>query len=239
MVIMIIVASLLAIAFIVVRVTIGAKSVNGGVIAMFAKALASVGFIALGLAGLFNGVKDVQAAVFIILGLVMGLIGDIVLDMKVIYRGKAEEPVYLTGGMVSFGMGHIFYFTAICLLLGASVVNGALIGVCLAVAAVASFAMVIGGEKFMGFKFGKFTIHSIVYAFMLIFMSAFSIGCCIIMKNTKMALFAAGMILFLLSDVVLTQMYFGGRPADKSLCVINHVLYYAAQICIAASVFGM
>ncbi len=239
MVVMIIVASLLAIAFIVVRVTIGAKGVSGGVIAMFVKTIASLGFIGLGLAGLFAGVGNVQAAAFIIFGLVMGLIGDIVLDLKVVYLGKKEEPIYLSGGMASFGIGHIFYFVAIYLLLGSSIVSGALIGVCLAVAAVVAFAMVLGGEKFMGFKFGNFTIHSIIYAFMLVFMGAFSIGCCIVMQNTKMALFASGMILFLLSDVVLTQMYFGGRPTDKSLCVINHVLYYAAQICIAASIFGM
>lgn len=239
MVVMIIVASLLAIAFIVVRVTIGAKGVSGGVVAMLSKAVASLGFIGLGIAGLFGGVSNVQAAAFVVFGLVMGLIGDIVLDLKVIYMGKKEEGIYLTGGMVSFGIGHIFYFVAVCLLLGSSVINGALIGVCLAVAAVVAFAMVFGGEKFMGFKFGNFTIHSIIYAFMLVFMGAFTIGCCIVMQNTKMALFASGMILFLLSDIVLTQMYFGGRPTDKSLCVINHILYYAAQICIAASIFGM
>lgn len=239
MVVMIIVASLLAIAFIVVRVTIGAKGVSGGVVAMLSKAVASLGFIGVGIAGLFGGVSNVQAAAFVIFGLVMGLIGDIVLDLKVIYMGKKEEGIYLTGGMVSFGIGHIFYFVSVCLLLGSSVINGALIGVCLAVAAVVAFAMIFGGEKFMGFKFGKFTIHSIIYAFMLVFMGAFTIGCCVVMQNTKMALFASGMILFLLSDIVLTQMYFGGRPTDKSLCVINHVLYYAAQICIAASIFGM
>lgn len=239
MIVMIIIASLLAIAFIVVRVTVGTKDVSGGVIAMFVKAIASVGFIGVGVAGIYMGVHNIQAAIFVVFGLVMGLIGDIVLDLKVIYAGKKEDAIYLTGGMVSFGIGHIFYFVAICLLLGSTVVSGALIGVCLAIAAIGAFGMVFGGEKLLKFNFGKFTIHSLLYAFVLLFMGAFTVGCCIVMKNNKMALFASGMILFLLSDVVLTQMYFGGRPKDKSLCIVNHIFYYAAQICIAACVFFM
>lgn len=71
------------------------------------------------------------------------------------------------------------------------------------------------------------------------FMSAFSIGLCIVMKSTRVLPFTIGMILFLLSDVVLSMMYFGGRPKDKTLCVINHALYYAAQICIASFIYTM
>ncbi len=239
MVLMIIVASLLTIVFVVVRVTIGAKDVSGGIIAMLVKVLASLGFIGIGIAAIYSGVNNIQAAAFVILGLVMGLIGDIVLDLKVVYAGRKEVDIYLTSGMVSFGIGHIFYFVAIALFLGSKVVGGALIGVCLAIAAIGAFAMILGGEKLLRFNFGKFTIHSLVYAFMLIFMSALTIGCGIVMKNNKMALFASGMVLFLLSDIVLTQMYFGDRPNDKSLCAINHFLYYAAQICIATSIFYM
>ena len=51
--------------------------------------------------------------------------------------------------------------------------------------------------------------------------------------------FSIGMILFFLSDIFLTQMYFGGKPDDKTLCIVNHALYYAAQICVASFVFYM
>ena len=70
-------------------------------------------------------------------------------------------------------------------------------------------------------------------------MSALSVGVCITMNSSYMVLFAVGMVLFLLSDIVLTQMYFGGKPRDKVLCTVNHTLYYAAQICIACFVFFM
>lgn len=238
MVVMIIVASVLAIAFMAVRVTVGTKSVQGGVIAMFAKTVASLGFIAIGVAAIYSGVKDIQAAIFVLLGLIFGLIGDMVLDLKVVYLKSPEEGAYLTGGMVSFGIGHVMFLVAMCLFLD-EIVSLSLVGICVAIAAILAVAMVFGGEKFMGFKFGKFTVHSVLYAFCLIFMSAFSIGLCIVMKNTKMLQFAIGMILFLLSDVVLTSMYFGGRAKDKTLCIINHALYYAAQICIASFIYMM
>ena len=51
--------------------------------------------------------------------------------------------------------------------------------------------------------------------------------------------YKTGAAFFLLSDLVLTEMYFGGKPRDKVLCTVNHALYYAAQICIACYVFFM
>lgn len=238
MVVMIIIASVLAIAFMTIRVTVGAKSVQGGIIAMYAKTIASLGFIAIGIAAIYGGVSNIHAAVFVLAGLLFGLIGDMVLDMKVVYLKKPEEGLYLTGGMVSFGIGHIMFLVAVCLFLGDKVTLP-LAGICVAIAAIVAFGMVFGGEKFLGFKFGNFTIHSLVYAFLLVFMSALSVGLCIVMKSTQMLQFAIGMILFLLSDVVLTSMYFGGRGKDKSLCIINHTLYYAAQICIASFIYFM
>jgi hypothetical protein len=36
---------------------------------------------------------------------------------------------------------------------------------------------------------------------------------------------------------VLSTQYFGGKPDDKLLIIVNHLLYYAAQICIASVFF--
>lgn len=222
--------------FMALRLSVAARSEKGGVATMFVKAAASVAFIAVAVAGLYEGASS--SALFILAGLVFGLIGDIVLDLKVVYLGRAEEGVYLTGGMVSFGLGHIMFLTAVCLFAG-EYINGALIGGSVAAAAVMACAAVFGGGRFMKLAFGKFAVHSLLYAFCLMFMSAFAVGLCILTNNTVMALFAAGMVLFLLSDLVLTKMYFGGKPKDKILCTVNHALYYAAQICIASFVFFM
>ena len=246
MVVSILIAAVLAVVFMAVRVTIGAKDEKGGAIATLMKALASVGFIMVAVIAIFMGGTDgkgiaVKPAIFIVAGLVMGLIGDVVLDLKVVYRKSPEEGVYLTGGMVSFGIGHIFYFIAVLFYFGTEIISWSTIGICIAVAAVGAFAMVFGGERLMKLKFGNFTIHSICYAFLLLFMAAIGIAVWVLgaEKNAKVPVFTFGMILFLLSDVVLTQMYFGGKPNDKALCIINHSLYYAAQICIASFVFYM
>lgn len=246
MVVSVLIASILAVVFIAFRVTVAAKSTQGGVVGTMLKALASLGFIAVGITAIYmggitgNGI-NVKAAIFIVAGQIMGLIGDIVLDLKVVYLKSKEEGVYLTSGMASFGIGHIFFFIAVILYFGTQMISWAIVGICIAVAAVCAFAMVFGGAKFMKFDFGKFTVHSVCYAFVLLFMGAIGVAAWVkgAAANPHTPLFAVGMILFLLSDVVLTQMYFGGKAKDKVLCVVNHALYYAAQICIAAFVFYM
>lgn len=231
-------ACALFVVFMALRLTVATKSVSGGVAAMFAKTAASIGFIAIAVAGLYEGADNFRAALFVLFGLVFGLIGDMVLDLKVVYLEQPEEGVYLTGGMVSFGIGHAMFLTALCLFAG-EFATGGVIGASVAIAAVMACGTVLLGGKLLGLRFGRFTTHSLLYAFILIFMSAFSIGLCISMRSAKLVLFAVGMALFLLSDLVLTQMYFGGKPRDKVLCTVNHTLYYAAQICIACYVFFM
>ena len=90
------VACVLFVVFMVLRLTVATRSASGGVTAMFAKAAASVAFIAIAVAGLYEGAP--RTGLFVLAGLVFGLIGDIVLDLKVVYLEQPEEGVYLTGG---------------------------------------------------------------------------------------------------------------------------------------------
>ena len=97
--------------FVVVRVK------KGGVLGVYTKILASFGFVLLGLLlstskAVFGEVFDL-AAIFICAGLVCGLIGDIVLDLKVVY--KEDEDKHLPVGMIAFGIGHFFYIAAMML----------------------------------------------------------------------------------------------------------------------------
>ena len=45
------------------------------------------------------------------MGGALGLVGDILLDLKGLY--KNEEKIYLKGGFIFFLIGHIFYFCAV------------------------------------------------------------------------------------------------------------------------------
>jgi uncharacterized protein with PQ loop repeat len=46
-----------------------------------------------------------------------------------------------------------------------------------------------------------------------------------------------GLVLFFLSDIVLSFQYFGGKISNKPLIAINHILYYSAQIILLAVLF--
>ena len=149
------VACVLFVVFMALRLTVATKSEKGGVVAMFAKTAASLGFISIAVAGLYEGAS--RAALFVLFGLVFGLIGDMVLDLKVVYLEKPEEGVYLTGGMASFGIGHIMFLTAICLFVGEAV-TGTVIGVSAAIAAVMAC-----GTVFLGGKLLKPHLHERVF----------------------------------------------------------------------------
>ena len=245
MVASILIACVLSVIFIGVRITVATKNVQGGIVGVLIKTLASLSVVAIAITAIYMGGKTrtgVQnTSIFIVAGLVCGLIGDIVLDLKWVYQKSKEEALYLTGGMISFAIGHIMYFVAILLYLGTSVISWKVVGICVAVSAVVAFSIIFIGEKLLKFKFGKFIIHSVAYAFLLIFMMSIGISAWILGAeiNSHVSIFGIGMILFFLSDLVLTQMYFGGRPNDRTLCVINHALYYSAQIFIAAFTFFM
>src|SRR5574344_740731 len=161
MVVSVLIACILAVVFIAVRITVATKDNVGGVIGVLTKVLAGFGFIAVALTavvmgGITGAGIKIQSAIFIVAGLVCGLVGDILLDLKVVYRKSKEEGVYLTGGMASFGIGHILYFVGILFYLGSSVITWPIVGICVAVAAVTAFGMVFGGEKILKFNFGKF-----------------------------------------------------------------------------------
>ena len=221
-------AGLMAVLFIVIRAW------KGGLVSMLLKALASLGFVAMGVIGL--AVSELENKIplgLMVLGLVLGMIGDILLDLKVIYD---NDKIYLNAGMLSFGLGHLAYFSALTLLayetektLWLPVLVS--IGVALAVTAV----ILIGGKKLMKLDFGEYLTQTITYTILLSFMVEYSLILAIL-EACPWIVFIA-MALFFLSDVVLSTQYFGGKLHDKLYIVINHVLYYSAQILIALFIF--
>lgn len=234
-ILMMIAASVLAVIFITVRVAFGQRSVKGGVIAMLAKTLASLGFIMVGIIAISEGVRNNQAAIYFLFGLILGMVGDIVLDLKVVYGGREEEGIYLTSGMVSFGLDHALYLIALLMIPWVKFsVTGDFIGICIAVSVAITAVQILAGIFVMKLNFGKFLVHSIVYAFILTFMGVFTVGLMIKTRNTLMLQPMIGMILFWLSDLALSKMFFGGAQKNSVFCIVNHVLYYAAQICIAS-----
>ena len=78
---------------------------------LFFKTIISTLFVVLALVATYNSGKFTIFNLFVIIGLVLGLIGDILLDLKNI---DLERTVgYTYGGFVAFGLGHIMYMTGL------------------------------------------------------------------------------------------------------------------------------
>ncbi len=225
---LLIASAVLALAFIAIRAW------KGGLVAMLLKALASFGFVTMGVMGLATSELENKIPLgLIVLGLVLGMIGDILLDLKVIYD---NDKIYLNAGMLSFGLGQLSYFSALTLLAYETEKSLWLpvlvsIGVALAVTAI----ILIAGNKLMKLEFGEYLGQTITYTILLSFMVEYSLILAIL-EACPWIVFVA-MALFFLSDVVLSTQYFGGKLHDKVYIVINHVLYYSAQILIALFMF--
>lgn len=218
------------VAFLVKRVR------EGGVKAAMLKAFASTLFIATGVAAAacVIGADKFSFALFVIMGLVMGLMGDIWLDLKWVY--PETNDTYTFAGFGSFMIGHFFYIAGLF-------IHYADFTKPLYIFIPAVIALVLGGgtvllEKPMKMVFGKFKAITGVYGFVLGFMTFLS-GSLALMNNFKVMtlnfMFVGG-LLFLLSDLILSGTYFGEgkrRPVD---IITNHVSYYAAQFVIASAV---
>ncbi|MBO5935278.1 MAG: hypothetical protein J6Q94_07290 [Clostridia bacterium] len=217
------------IAFLVKRVK------EGGVKAAMLKAFASTLFVATGVAAASTVIGyRISIALFVVMGLVMGLMGDIWLDLKWVY--PETNDTYTFAGFGSFMIGHFFYLAGLF-------IHYADFTKPLYIVIPAVIALLLGGgvvilEKPMKMVYGKFKAITGVYGFVLGFMTFLS-GSLALMHNFKemtLNFMFVGGVLFLLSDLILSGTYFGEgkrRPVD---IVTNHVAYYAAQFVIASAI---
>lgn len=204
---------------------------RANVFSLTLKTIASCCFVLCGIFGIYTtGSSSVN--LFIIVGLVFGLIGDILLDLKVAY--KEEENQYFVAGTSFFAVGHIFYFVSV-LLYNIQVLPNNVMWNILASAGFAilfTLAIMLPHKK-LGLNFGKHLWICAGYSLLLSFMMAFSISIAIFVP--MFWIFAAGMIAFLFSDLVLSMQYFGNFT-QKIWVYVNHFLYYVAQVLIAIQI---
>lgn len=167
----------------------------------------------------------------IIMGGALGLVGDILLDLKGVY--KQDEKVYLKGGFIFFLVGHIFYTCAVIYSLR---IKWWLVLISVVVSAVIGYATVAMANV-MKVHYGAYRKIVAVYVAFLAMTTVISIIAVFVSSFQKgYILMAVGSVLFLLSDAVLSNTFFG-RGNDKPIhYFINHFLYYAGQYLIAASV---
>lgn len=209
-----------AILFSVLRVT------HGGVVSLLTKTLASFCFVALGVVVAFSN-RNIDVAMYVVLGLISGMIGDILLDLKSVDQTRGNS--YLNYGMFAFGVGHVFYVLFAGTIVGKNVATELLIAGTFALAFTA--IVVFFSNKLLGLTLGKFLAQASIYAFFLTFAAAFAVALSV--SVSFLWPFAIALVCFWASDLVLSLMYFGGKEKSVVLSLSNHVLYYGAQIVIA------
>ena len=232
---------------------------KSSVVAIAIKALTSIFFI---LTAMFSFIDNISktgntdyygllSLIFLVLGLVFGMIGDIFLDFKIYFKTlnmrflclENDYDILMITGMSAFGIGHIFYILSSYIHYPELLMP--LIYSCLGAVVLVVLIFVVS-IKVMKMTFRKFLIPCIIYGFLLCAFVLFSIFRIIHEYNTANLLLLIGSILFILSDLVLSITYFSKEedykkegflnPESRFMIILNHTTYYAAQFLIAMAI---
>lgn len=202
------------------------------VLGVYIKNLTSIFFIITAVTGAFNNTTatDVWKYTFpIVIGGVFGLMGDIYLDQKWLYPHHNDQ--YLNMGFISFGIGHFFYMGAMYTHAGFGIkdmIVPVIIG-----AVIMAINLLL--EKPTKQHYGKFYGIVTVYCIILGTMLGTAFWAYIKTRQLSYLVYTVGAALFLLSDVILSPMYFA-VDQDKNTpfnFVLNHTTYYIGQYLIA------
>ncbi|MBQ9457096.1 MAG: hypothetical protein IJU64_01110 [Bacilli bacterium] len=199
---------------------------------VFLKTVVSLSFLAIAMAASYEKAGHVLHP-FVLGGLILGLLGDIWLDLK--YVHPESDRLYTYAGFAVFGVGHLLFANGMLLEFFGNA-NGWLILLPVAAAVVFALGNLVLSKP-MKLDFGSLKWVVTVYAFLLALTPGTALLCCFVTNwasITPIMLFAGGLS-FVISDVVLSGTYFGQgkeRPADF---ILNYLFYYGAQFTIAFS----
>ena len=227
---------ILVIAIIVAAIFTIRRGTKTDAVSLLLKTISSLLFILLGIAGIMFTASE-GIALFVVSGLVCGLIGDIFLDLKFVY--PKDSDLHTFTGFGAFMLGHVFYFLYMffayqVLIPVSKLTTGILIGLA---AGVVVAILIYVTPKLMKLDYGKFRLISSVYAGVLVCVTVNALYLEVATGHAlcKLLMFI-GLVLFLISDLVLSQIYFGKDKNTTFLKILNHGTYYAGQILIALSV---
>ena len=175
-----------------------------------------------------NYTNAAQYGSLIIMGGALGLVGDILLDLKGVYKKDANN--YLKGGFIFFLIGHVFYTAA---LIHFTKLDWCKVLISAAVA-IAVGAVMIATANIMRVHYRRIVFFYVCFLSMT---NVTAIFAAVTTGEKSMILMAIGATLFTISDAILSNTYFG-RGFDGGIWLfLNHFAYYAGQYLIASSVF--
>lgn len=190
------------------------------------KGMAAACFVTVGAIGYFTYNSDAYA-LKIVIGLLFGMIGDILLNYRFVVGEEKGQKFFLIG-IVSFLIGHILYLSALVPLATHAWIS-------LAVGLVLELVLLIYIFSTMKVKM-VFKIFGVFYLGAVIIMTAMAVDAAIVARSFQSIELAIGAVLFMLSDIILIFYIFGGNP-KFSMRISNLSLYYIGQMMIAISLF--
>ncbi|MDP3447052.1 MAG: lysoplasmalogenase [Eubacteriales bacterium] len=193
--------------------------------ALLLKGAASLLFV---LAGLFASSlsADLTYAKWIVLGLMLGAVGDVCLNLRFLLTGRSKAAFMV--GIGSFLLGHVAYLIALI-----ARAPGAML-YALPAAAILSFFLLRFVLSCVEVS-GVIKIIGIVYLCVVFLMAVFAVTLFFLEPQAGRALFALGGLLFAASDVLLVLNQFGRHPYP-AFRAMNLSLYYIGQVCICLTI---
>lgn len=196
------------------------------VLADILKGSAAACFVVIGIVGYATRTAD-DFGLKLMIGLIFGMIGDILLNLRFVVGEDKGQKVFLLG-IVSFLIGHILYLAELVPIAAHPVT-------CIIVGAILAAALLAYIFKTMDVKLA-FKIFGVFYLGAVIIMTVMSIDVAMAMQNIRSIEYAIGAVLFMVSDIVLIFNTFSGKT-KFSMRITNLSLYYAGQLLIAMCLF--
>lgn len=190
------------------------------------KGAAAACFVTIGVTGYLTKTTD-AFGLKLMIGLIFGMIGDILLNLRFVVREEKGQKVFLLG-IVSFLVGHILYLAALVPLTTHTII-------CVGIGAVLAAGLLAYIFKTMDVK-PAFKIFGVFYLGAVIIMTVMAMDIAIVLHNPRSIEYVVGAVLFTASDIVLIFNTFSGT-SKFSLRITNLSLYYIGQLMIAMCLF--
>lgn len=197
------------------------------------KVFTSALFVATAIAAVISNPDiNLTFALMVVMGGVFGVCGDIFIELK--WLQKEGNDTFFNLGFVTFMIQHVILVAAVFIHYPMTLVNALICFTAPVVVLIAS----VGLTKVFKMEMGKFKVIANAYGalasmtFSVAFMTMNNYG-----METSQILFFVGGILFFVSDLILSQIFFVKGKCTRLRVVLNHITYYGAQILIASSLF--
>lgn len=198
------------------------------------KTVASLFFIALGITTVCLTEGDKQFGVIILIGLIFGMLGDVLLGFK--YITTKTKKFWILSGMFAFAFGHISYVIGLFVhFYQRGNVFFAILPFMISLVMSTIYLCVKGR---LGIHFGKMYPFGVFYLICLtsMFSTSLVMGILHSFNETTLIMFFVGAFNFVISDCMLTGAYFKEGQRPKWYMATYSVAYYIAQFLIAFSI---